>query len=164
MTRNSWIERMRAIDIRVYAAVAATLMLIVGVMWIVPTTPTSRSFTFNSPQRGISSARPLALETPVSGRIVNGSDADFYRIDPSDTSIRLDFRVTNSSQTMVPAVRIFDGGDNLILEKAMEYVRSPGANVEGSFLAESKVTYYVQVASQRNTTGSYSLIVSVRQP
>lgn len=164
MGRNTWFERIQAIDVRVFAAVAATLMLIVGVMWIVPTTPSSNNFTYDTARRGISSARPVAIESPVQGKIVDGSDADFYRIDPPGKSVRFDLRVTNGSATLVPAVRVFDSGEHLVLEKAAEYVRSPGASVDCSFVADSKTTYYVQVSSQRNTTGPYTLTVTVGQP
>jgi hypothetical protein len=164
MNRNTWFERIQAIDVRVFAAVAATLMLVIGVMWIVPTTPNSNNFTFNKARRGISSARPVAIENPVQGRIVDGSDADFYRIDAPEKAVRLDLRVTNGSATLVPAVRIFDSGEKLVVEKAAEYVRSPGASVDFSFVADSKTTYYVQVSSQRNTTGPYTLTVTMGQP
>jgi hypothetical protein len=164
MAPNTWFGRIQAIDVRVFAAVAATLLLIIGVMWIVPTTPNSNSFTFDTARRDISDARPIVIEKPINGTIVDGSDADFYRIDPVATAFRLNLQITNGSKTLVPAVRVFDAKKNLIAEKAVEYVRSPGANVDCSFLAQSNMTYYVQVSSQRNTTGPYTLTATVRQP
>ena len=164
MPSAKWFGRIRAIDVRVYAAAAAALLLIIGVMWIVPTTPDSKSFTFDAPRRSAADARPIAIEKAVTGNIVDGSDADFYRIDPVRTAFPLELHITNGSPTLIPAVRVFDAKQNLIIEKAGEYVRSPGADVDCSFPAQPDMTYYVQVSSQRNTTGPYTLTVTGGHP
>jgi hypothetical protein len=163
MVSNTWFERIRSIDVRILAAIAATLMLIIGVMWVVPTTPTSNSFTFDTERRDFSSARPVALAEPIEGAIVDGSDADYYRISPLPSAVRLDVHMTNGSTTLIPAVRIFDGAKNLVLERSKEYLRSPGANVDCSFPAQSNTTYYVQMFGQRNTNGPYTLTITPRQ-
>lgn len=160
--QESWFERVRSIDIRVLAAIAASLMLIIGVMWIVPTTPNSNKFTFDAARRSFSSANVIELGEVVPGAIVDGSDADFYRISPVSSSVRIDVRMTNGSPTMIPAVRIYDATTNLVLDRTKEYVQSPGANVDCSFLAQSAMTYYIQVSSQRNTKGPYRLTVTIR--
>ena len=162
MAPDTWFGRVRATDVRVLAAIAATLLLIIGVMWIVPTTPNSNNFTFDTARRGMEDARPIELATPVQGNIVDGSDADFYRIDPLSSSFRLDVHMTNGSEKLIPAVRIFDATRSLVEEKTVEYLRTPGVNVDCSFLAQSRMTYYVQVFSQRNTTGRYTLTVTMR--
>jgi hypothetical protein len=164
MASESWFERIRALDVRLLAAVAATILLVIGVMWVVPTTPNSNSFTFDSARRGIEDALPIELAKSVDGSLVDGSDSDFYRIDPMTVSYRLDVRLTNGSTKLIPGLRIFDMTKTLVQEHAAEYVKKPGASIDASFIAQSKMTYYVQVFSQRNTTGSYSLSVSVRQP
>jgi hypothetical protein len=164
MVPETWFGRIRALDVRLLAAIAAALMLIAGVMWIVPTTPNSNSFTFDATRRGVSDALPLELGKQVQGNIVDGSDADFYRITPLNASFRLDVRMANGSATMIPGFRVFDSTKTLVLDKSIEYLRTPGASIESSFLAQSKMTYYVQVFSQRNTTGPYSLTVSMRRP
>jgi hypothetical protein len=79
MGSTAWFDRIRALDVRLFAAVAAALMLIVGVMWVVPTTPNSNSFTFDAARRDISDARPIELASTVQGTLVDGSDVDFYR-------------------------------------------------------------------------------------
>jgi hypothetical protein len=155
---------MRTIDVRLIAAVAATLLLVVGVMWVVPTTPNSQSFKFDSARRTFDDARAIELDTPIQNRIVDGSDVDFYRIDPLKSSFRLDVRVTNGSPDMIPGLRIVDATKSVVLEKTVEYLRQPGASIETSFLAQSNVTYYVEVFSQRNTTGRYTLAITVRRP
>ena len=77
MDQENWFGRIRSLDIRVVASIAAALMLVIGVMWVVPTTPTSNSFTFDSARRGMDSAKPLSFDEVVKGSIVDGSDADF---------------------------------------------------------------------------------------
>ena len=161
---DSWFNRTGAVDVRLLAAIGATVLLIIGVMWVVPTTPTSNSFTFDSARRGMEDARPIELETLVQGNIVDGSDADFYKITPLKASYRLDVRMTTGSANMVPGLRIFDATRNLVQDKTVEYVRSPGSSIETSFLAQSSMIYYFQVFTQRNTTGPYTLTVNIRRP
>lgn len=164
MASDTWFGRIRSVDVRLLAAIAATLLLVFGVMWVVPTTPTSQTFTFDGVRRNIEHARPIELGKPVEGSIVDGSDLEFYRIPPLQTSYRLDVQLVNGSPQMIPALRIFDAATSLMQDKSAEYLRKPGANIEASFLAQSNTFYYVQVLSQRNTTGPYTLTVSIRQP
>jgi hypothetical protein len=151
-------------DVRTWAAIAATLLLIGGVMWVVPTTPESNSFTFDPARRGISNARSIALNTRIEGTLVDGSDTDFYKIDPVSNAVQLEVRFMNGSTKLIPAIRVFDGAANLVIEKADEYVRSPGVDIDFSIPGQPNMAYYLQVFSQRNTTGPYALTVTERQP
>jgi hypothetical protein len=162
MDPEGWFGRIRSADVRLLAAIAATLMLVIGVMWVVPTTPTSNSFTFDTARRGISSARPVELAKPVEGTIVDGSDTEFYRINPLKSSYRLDVHMANGSPKLIPGLRVFDTAQNLVQDKSAEYVRKPGADIDASFIAQSNTSYYIQIFSQRNTTGPYTLTVTVR--
>jgi len=162
MAGESWFERFVRLDIRVWAAIIATVLLVGGVMWVVPTTPTSNSFTFDTARRNASTALPILLDTPLDGTIIHGSDAEFYQLEPLKSSYRLDVRLTNHSEKMIPGIRIFDAANNLIQDRSLEFVRKPGATIETSFLAQSNMTYYVQVFSQRNTTGMYTISVTMR--
>jgi hypothetical protein len=164
MVSRRWVSPVGAIDARLLAAIGAVILLVGGVMWVVPRTPDSKSFTFDTARRGMSSARAIELSMPVEGKLVDGSDVDFYRIEPLHASYRLDVRMANASPNMIPALRIFDSTQNLVQEKTSEYLRQPGASIDASFLAQSNVAYFIQIFSQRNTTGSYMLTVTVRQP
>ena len=164
MPSQTLFQRMRAIDLRIWAALVATLLLIGGVMWVVPTTPESNSFTFDSARRGIESARPIAMDQPVQGSLVDGSDADFYRVDSvGPAAVQIDMHLTNGSAKLIPGLRVFDSAKNLIVEKSSEYVRSPGTDIDCSFATKPDMPYYVQVFGQRNTTGPYTLIVTARK-
>jgi hypothetical protein len=158
------LSRIRALDIRLLAGVAAALMLVAGVMWVVPTTPNSSSFTFDTNRRGISSARVIEFGKPLQGNIVDGSDFDLYRVTPFERSTRLDVHMTNGSPKLIPGLLIFDAMENLVQDKTTEYVKKPGTAIETSFLAEANTMYYLQVLSQRNTIGPYTLTVSVQSP
>ena len=161
---GSWLGRILELDVRLLAAVAATLMLVVGVMWVVPTTPNSKSFTFEKARRGMSDALPIEVGQSTEGRLVDGSDTDFYRINPLKTSFRLDVRMTTGSEKMIPGLRIFDSSRNLVQDQTEEFLRQPGADIDCSFLAQSNMTYYIQVFTQRNTIGPYTLSVAIRNP
>jgi len=162
MASGTPLERLRALDVRLIAAAAATLMLVIGVMWVIPTTPNSNSFTFDTARRGISGARPLKLGQTVSGAIVDGSDTDFYEVSAAQGPLHLDVRMT-ASANLIPGLRIIDATNRLVQDKSVEYVRQPGANIDTSFVSKSNMTYYVEVFSQRNTTGSYTLNLTPQQ-
>jgi hypothetical protein len=151
-------------DIRIWAAIGAALMLIVGVMWVVPSTPESNSFRFETERRGFAGARPIAIDNTVQGALVDGSDVDFYRLDPFLKAAHLNVHLANGSNKLIPAIRVFDAASNLVIEKGDDYVRNPGIDADCPFLAQPGTTYYVQVLSQRNTSGAYALTISTRQP
>src|SRR5262249_27764328 len=124
----------------------------------------SNSFIFDAARRGISDARPIELAKPVEGALVDGSDTDFYSISALQSSFRLDVHLMNGSAKLIPGLRIFDRTKNLVQDQAAEYIGKPGTSIDCSFIAQSNMTYYVQVFGQRNTTGPYTLTVTVRQP
>jgi len=163
MTSETWLGRLRAIDVRILAAIGATVLLVGGVMWVIPTTPDSNSFKFDSTRRSIADARPLELGKPLQGSINDGSDVDYYRFTAPENG-QINVRMTSGSPKMIPALRVFDAGKNLIQDKTAEYQQRPGTEIESSFPAQSNATYYLEVFTQRNTTGPYTLTVSVRHP
>src|ERR1700689_1092906 len=112
MASSTFFERMRSVDIRVWAAIGASLLLIASVMWIIPFTPSSDNFTFDTTRRDFAQAHFIEIGNPVQGSIVDGSDADFYRIMPLQSSVRLDVRMANGSKALIPSVRIYDAAKN----------------------------------------------------
>src|SRR4030095_16341978 len=157
MGTTAWFDRVRALDVRLFAAIAAALMLIVGVMWVVPTTPHSKSFTFDAARRDMSDARPIELASTVQGALVDGSDVDFYRINPTESPSHLDVRMTNGSVKLIPGLRILDATKNVVQDKTEEYLRRPGAGIDSTFAAQPRMTYYIEIFGQRNTSGPYTL-------
>src|SRR5262249_48540873 len=144
MTSETPFARIRALDVRLLAAIGATLLLVIGVMWVVPTTPNSNSFTFDTDRRNLSSARPIQFAQPIEGAIVDGSDADFYEVKPLQMQVRLDVHLSCGAANLIPALRVIDATKNVIQEKTTEYLLRPGADIDSSFLAQPNTTYYVQ--------------------
>jgi hypothetical protein len=161
MASETWFERIRALDVRLIAAIGAALLLTGGVMWVVPTTPASQSFTFDSYPIDLADAQVIEFGSTIDGSLVNGSDMDFYRINPREKSYRMEVRMANVSPNMIPALRVFDT-QNLVQDRSAGSVVQPGANIEFSFNARSNTLYYVKVFSQRNTSGSYNLTITVQ--
>src|SRR4051812_43444245 len=162
MASQSLLGRLRTLDVRIWAAAGAALLLIVGVMWVVPTTPNSNSFTFDTARRDMSNARAIELGKSVQGNLEDGSDVDFYRIGAASASTRLDVRMTNGSRKMIPGLRIYDAARNLVQDNAPNFIRSPGADIETSFDAHPNTAYFVAVFGQLNTTGPYTLQIRMR--
>jgi hypothetical protein len=150
MARQNSFAHIGAIDVRLIAAVAAALLLIGGVMWTIPTTPESSSFTFDTARRDLSSARPIEINQPIPGEIVDGSDIDYYRIS-SAAGGRLQVHVQIDSGTLVPALDIYDATKKIVEEKL---------GPDYSMVATPNTTYYIQVSGQRSTTGQYTLTVN----
>jgi hypothetical protein len=150
MGGKNWLVRIRTIDVRLIAAVAASLLLIVGVMWTVPTTPESNSFTFDSARRNLSNARPIEINKPIPGEIVDGSDIDYYQI-RSGAGGHLRIHVQKDSGTLVPALDVYDAARKIIEEKL---------GPDYGFSGQPNTTYYIQVWGQRNTIGQYTVTVN----
>jgi hypothetical protein len=157
-------DRIRSWDIRIWAAIGASILLIVGVMWTVPFTPDATNFTYETTRRGLSGARPIDVDQAVDGQLVDGSDTDFYKITPVKAAVRMDVHFANGSPKLIPALRIYDASQHVMMDKSQEYVKHPGADIDYTFLAESNRIYYVQILGQRNTSGPYTLTVSIRTP
>jgi hypothetical protein len=127
-------------------------------MWTVPTTPESNNFVIDPVRRDISSARLIEVEKPIEGKIRDGNDTDYYRIN-SGKATRLEIHIHKSSPTLIPAVRVYNTAKNIIGERGEESLHPAGTDLEYSFLAQPNTTYYFQVWSQRNMTGAYTLTV-----
>jgi hypothetical protein len=150
MDATSLFARIRKIDVRIIASAAAALLLIAGVMWTIPATPESNEFTFDVARRTLSNARPIEINQPIAGQIVDGSDIDFYRI-RSGKNGELQIHVGNVSGTLLTALDVYDSNKKLVGEKL---------DGDYSFVVQANATYYIQVSGQRSTTGDYTLTVS----
>ena len=150
MAATPLFARIRKIDVRIIASAAAALLLIVGVMWTIPTTPESNEFTFDAARRTLSNATPIEINQPIAGQIVDGSDIDFYRI-RSGKSGQLQIHIGKDSGTLLTALDVYDSTKKLVGEKL---------DGDYSFAAQANATYYIQVSGQRSTTGDYTLTVS----
>src|SRR2546426_2276745 len=106
MAPRNWFAGIRTIDIRLIAAAGAAVLLIGGVMWTIPTTPDSNSFTFDLPRRGFSGARAIEINKPDQGKLVDGNDIDYYRV-RSRPRGRFYIHVSTESAKLAPAPHIY---------------------------------------------------------
>ena len=72
----------------------------------------------------------------------------------------MDVHFANGSPKLIPALRVYDTSQSIVVEKSREYLQHPGSNADCTFLAESNRIYYVQILGQRNTSGPYTLTVT----
>jgi hypothetical protein len=149
MAAASLLARIRKIDVRVWASAGAALLLIFGVMWTLPTTPESNEFKFDTARRGLDNAKPIGINQPTPGQIVDGSDIDYYQI-RSGSGGPLRIHVANDSGTLLAALDVYNANRKLVEEKL---------GPDYSFVAQPNATYYIQVSGQRSTTGDYTLTV-----
>jgi hypothetical protein len=64
MASSTLWERIQSVDIRIWASIGASLLLIAGVMWIVPFTPEVSNFTFDTSRRDVAQAQAIEMEKP----------------------------------------------------------------------------------------------------
>src|SRR5437879_2276244 len=112
MATDTLLARVRKIDVRIIAAAAAALLLIVGVMWTIPTTPESNEFRFDAARRNLSNAKSISLNQPLSGQIVDGSDIDYYQIS-SEPGGPIRIHVAKDSGSLIPALDVYDTNQKL---------------------------------------------------
>ncbi len=147
---STWLARIRSVDVRIIASVFAALLLIVGVMWTIPTTPSSNNFSFDPVRRDVSNARPIAPDHAVQGNIVDGSDSDYYRVTSGSSDTRLELHSHGVSGGLMPALRVWNSTKNIVGESNADSMAVP---------IQPNATYYVQIWGLRSTTGAYDLTV-----
>jgi len=159
MASGNWFGRLRGIDIRLVAAIGATLLLIFAIAVTLPNGPDSGNVIFDpAPRHDISHAERVELAKPIESRIMRDKDADFYQVKSAGASGFLTVHVNNESKTFIPEVRVFDINRK---SNGESHADAPGANLEYRFPAQPDTTYYIQVWGQQGTVGTYILMVSV---
>ena len=110
------------------------------------------------PNDDIPSAKSVGLGSAVDANIMDVNDKDFYQV--GATSAALTIAVRNTSTTLAPGVRVYDGQKNLLTASydSAAVTDTPGANLTYMF-SKAPGTYYVEIYPRANTAGSYSLEV-----
>lgn len=114
------------------------------------------AFDGYEPNDEIFNARRVEIAQEIQANIMDGVDTDYYsfvapRTGPVNVTVR------NRSTALIPALTTFSpemrntgfGPD----------IRTPGATLRHTFDVVENQTYYLQVWSENNTSGDYSLIV-----
>ena len=92
----------------------------------------------------------------LQANIMDRDDTDFYSFLASRTG-KVTIEIHNESVTLIPAVQFY-GTDMRSLGFGPN-LRNPGESLQATLDVEKGQTYYVQVWSQANTSGAYTLAV-----
>jgi hypothetical protein len=115
-----------------------------------------KAFDKYEPNDDIYSPSRITLGSPVEANIMDDADTDFYSfVSPRTGTVNI--VITNRSDTLIPALSTFYpdrrssgfGPD----------IRMKGGNLRHTLEVLENQTYYLQVWSQKATSGAYTLIV-----
>ena len=116
-----------------------------------------KAFDQYEPNDDILSARKIPLHQPIEANIMDAQDTDHYAfVAPRTGKISIDIR--NRSATLVPALTTF--APDMRNSGFGPDLRTPGANLHHTITVEAFQMYYIQVWSQGNSSGDYTLTVS----
>jgi hypothetical protein len=104
----------------------------------------------------IFNAKPIVASRPVDANIMDADDTDFYSfVAPRRGIVTINIR--NRSATLIPALSTFNPDKSS--SGFGPDVRTPGGNLKHAMEVRDGQTYYVQVWSQSQTAGEYTLKV-----
>ena len=115
-----------------------------------------KAFDNYEPNDDIYRASRIALGTTIAAGIMDADDTDYYSfVSPRTGTVSV--RITNRSTTLIPALSTFD--PDMRSSGFGPDVRKPGLPLRHTMEVQANQTYFIQVWSQANTSGDYSLLV-----
>ena len=115
-----------------------------------------KAFDNYEPNDDIYHAPRIALGTTIVAGIMDADDTDYYSfVSPRTGTVSV--RIVNLSTTLIPALSTFD--PDMRSSGFGPDVRTPGLHLRHTMEVQANQTYFIQVWSQANTSGNYSLIV-----
>ena len=124
-------------------------------LYTVKVTPLKR-FDAYEPNDEVFNARPINLASAVEANIMDRTDTDYYSFEPARSG-KVKVTIHNRSATLIPALTTFT--TDMRSSGFGPDVRAPGANLEHSFAVEAHKKYFIQVWSQADTSGDYTLTI-----
>jgi hypothetical protein len=115
-----------------------------------------KAFDASEPNDDIYNARPISLGADVAAGIMDKTDTDYYSFEARSTG-QVKVTVRNRSATLIPALSTF--GSDMRSSGFGPDVRTPGGSLQHSMAVEAGKKYFLQVWSQANTAGEYTLRV-----
>ena len=110
------------------------------------------------PNDNIQRAKDISVEKPIAGHVMDGADADYYRIKTSSKNSTVIVSINNPSSTLRPQLALFNGDKHKFWGNN-GYYWTPGQDLEHSFEAKADSVYYLAVSGYKST-GPYQLKVS----
>lgn len=115
-----------------------------------------KSFDTYEPNDDIYNAPRITLGTPITAGIMDANDTDYFSFVSARTGT-VSIVITNRSTTLIPALSTFY--PDMRSSGFGPDVRTPGYNLRHTLQVQENQTYYVQVWSQANSAGEYSLLI-----
>jgi tetratricopeptide (TPR) repeat protein len=115
-----------------------------------------KAFDAYEPNDDIYSARSIAPGERIDANIMDSADTDYYSF-AAARSGTVTVNIRNRSATLIPALSCF-APDKRSTGFGPD-VRTPGASLRHTIQVQENQTYYIQVWSQANSAGAYSLTV-----
>jgi hypothetical protein len=108
------------------------------------------------PNDDIYNASRITLGTPIDANIMDANDTDYFSfVSPRTGTVSV--VITNRSTTLIPALSTFHPD-----KRSSGFgpdVRTPGYNLRHTMEVQENQIYFVQVWSQANTSGNYTLLI-----
>ena len=115
-----------------------------------------KAFDAYEPNDQIFNATKIAPGQAIEANIMDGQDSDFYSfVSPRTGTVTIE--IQNRSTTLIPALTTFT--PDMRNSGFGPDVDRPGAGLRHSIEVQENQVYFVQVWSQADTAGSYTLIV-----
>jgi hypothetical protein len=115
-----------------------------------------KAFDAYEPNDDILNPRPFTVGQSIEANIMDGTDTDFFSFTAPDSG-QVRVEIKNRSATLIPALTVFSP-DRRTSGFGPD-IRMPGANLRHNFTVKPKQTYFIQIWSQANTSGAYSLTI-----
>jgi hypothetical protein len=115
-----------------------------------------KAFDNYEPNDDIYHAARITPGTAIMAGIMDADDTDYYSfVSPRTGTVSI--LITNRSTTLIPALSTFD--PDMRSSGFGPDVRKPGLHLRHTMEVQANQTYFIQVWSQANTSGDYSLLV-----
>jgi hypothetical protein len=115
-----------------------------------------KSYDAYEPNDDIYHASRITLGSAVQASLMDANDTDYYSfVSPRTGTVSI--AITNRSATLIPALSTFH--PDMRSSGFGPDVRTPGLNLRHTMEVQANQVYYLQVWSQSNTAGEYSLVV-----
>ena len=115
-----------------------------------------KAFDTYEPNDDIYNAPRITVGSTIVANIMDANDTDFYSfVSPRTGTVSI--VISNRSTTLIPALSTFFPD-----KRSSGFgpdVRTPGLNLRHTMEVQENQIYFIQVWSQANTAGDYSLIV-----
>jgi hypothetical protein len=116
-----------------------------------------KTFDAYEPNDEIFNARAIEIGKTIDANIMDKSDTDYYSFETPRAG-KVKVTIQNHSATLLPALATFY--PDMRSSGFGPDVRTPGGNLDHTIDVDANKKYFIQVWSQANTAGEYSLTVS----